>query len=240
MANYYDDQKRLIATSQAELLTYFVSLGATAQSVPIALPCTPTAILRVSSNVPVPKFLYVDGVSPKNRIYPQLINSNAVNLDSLCNGVDTQNLLLPPDCGTVEFIAMAVVAPDCGTVVFVMGYASKVTITPNTMNGWAIYAVTVNEVTLDGVVTLNISVINSGITTHTLFVNELIQFVGPNGTPDNLIVYSDSFHPNMPPGSTLTLSSAVSGDVFYDGYETSLSAAGAVIEIQNVQYNINN
>lgn len=242
--NYYDDQKRLIATSVAELNLYFMSLpGAiAAYEVPITLPCNPLAVIQVRSSGAVPKFIYRGQPVPSNKIYPQILPTDSITLNSLCNGATVANTIPAPDCGTAIFVAFFIATPDCGTPIFVSGYDQLVTITPNSGGGWALYGDIQSSVTDDGVVTLNVSVINSGITTPTSFTSEWILTVSQNGTPITLpITYTSAYHPNMPPSSSLNIASGITGgQVYYTGDETSVSPLGAVIEIFNIQYNINN
>lgn len=236
MPNYYDDQKQLVATDTAELLIYFNSLpNVTAYEITTTLPCSVTAVINVSGKG-LPKFMYLGSPIPKNKIYPKLLPSNTVNLDSLCNGI-AGNLLPAPDCGTVEFEAFIFPAPDCGTVVFESGYAEQVLITPNSGAGWALYGDIISTVDINGVVTLNASFINSGITTHTLFTSEFLGTGGTNARPFFPVVYESANHPNMPPSSSMDILTL--GDLLYTGHETSLTPLGAVIEIYNIQYNIN-
>lgn len=245
MPNYYDDQKRLIAIDSAGLILYFQSIenpdGSTntAYNMPITLPCAPTAIIQVKSSGNVPKFIYIGGLSPKNKVYPRLLKSDTLNLDSLCNGSSLANLLAAPDCGTVICEAITVAAPDCGTVIFITGYSQYVTITAYSLGGWALYGTQVpSTVTADGVVTINIAVINSGITIPTSFTSEKIVTIGINGRSTNNITMISAEHPNLPPSSQIDISPA-SGHLSYTGDQTSVDSNGAVIQIINIQYNLN-
>lgn len=237
MPKYYDDQMRLVATDTSELLTYFNSLsGVTAYEVFNTLPCSVTSIINVSGTG-LPKFMYLDTPIPKNKIYPKLLPSNSVNLDVLCNGIDASNTLPAPDCGSTIFTAFVFPAPNCGTVIFVSGNYSIVLFTPNTGSGWSLYGDIQSTVDINGVVTLNISVINSGITSHNLYSNELLGNISANGRPIGVRIMTSTYHPNIPSGSQVNILSG--GDITYSGYETSLPALGSVIEIFNIQYNIN-
>jgi len=241
MPKYFDDQKQLIANSTSELVLYFQSLSGNvaAYDVPVTLPCPATAIVQVKSTGVVPKFLYLDSPVPKNKIYPQLLQSDTVDLSPLCNNSTVANLPVTPDCGTVVCYTFTLAAPNCGTVVFISGYDHYLTLTPTTSGGWALYGDIKSSVTPQGVVTLNISVINSGITTHTSFTTEDILSISANGVPNHPFTLLSASHPNMPPSSVLDILH-IGGTVRYTGYETSITPLGVVIEIFNINYNINN
>lgn len=241
MPKYYDDQKRLIANDTNELVLYFQSLNGNeaAYQVPITLPCPATAIIQVKSTGVVPKFIYINQPTPNNKITPKLLPADTLDLSPLCNGVDLSNILPAPDCGTPTFTAFVFPAPNCGTVYFESGYDAYITVTPNSGAGWAIYGDIKSTVSINGVVNLNISVINSGITSHTLFSAEHLISISINGRPNNPITMQWTNHPNIPEGSVIDIIT-IGGVIRYSGYETSFSPAGAVIEVYNIEYNINN
>lgn len=241
--NYYNEQKKLIGTSIADVILYMQSIqtpdgsNTSAYNMPITLTCNPLGVIQVKSSGVVPKFLYIGGTSPKNKIYPQLLKSDTLALNVLCNGLNATNVLVAPDCGTTICEVISIVAPDCGTVIFMTTYNQVISLFPNVMGGWAVYGDIISSVTPDGVVTLNISVINSAITTHTLFTNEYILFISINGTPTNTINLLSANHPNLPPTSEVIINPAQT--INYSGYETSVDTNGTVISINNIQYNIN-
>lgn len=238
MPNYYNDQKQLVATDTDELLLYFNSLpDVVAYEIVVTLPCAATAILNVSGSG-LPKFLYLGSPIPKNKIYPKLLPSNTINLDGLCNGIDGSNTLAAPDCGAVVCYTYTFIAPDCGTVIFVSGYAENVILTPNSGAGWAIYGPIKSTVDIDGNVSINVSVINTGYTSPHPFGMEQLFTMSANGRPNNTFTYEVLHHPNMPDGSVMEISNT--GTARYTGDQTSVSSAGLVIEIFNINYNKNN
>ena len=101
---YYDDQKRLIATTDAELVIYFKCLpGVTSvQNLPFILNCPMVSLYQVSSAGVLPKFIYKNGLSPINKIFVASLQQNNISgLNSLCSGVSYDNVIPPPVVGTI-------------------------------------------------------------------------------------------------------------------------------------------
>lgn len=104
---YYDDQKRLIATDVAGLLIYFQSITGvnTAANVVYSLPCSMSALVRITGGAILPKFIYKNGLTPANKIYLQQIKVVPQNFAPLCNGATFSNTVPPPVIG-IELVNM--------------------------------------------------------------------------------------------------------------------------------------
>ncbi len=122
MPNYYDDQKRLIATSDAELLTFFKSFGdgTRVQNLPFVLPCPMYGLYKVDSNAVLPKFISKDGIEPSKRIYPQLLPSDLTGINVLCNGVTFTNIVPVPVIGIIESDVINYYVEVDGTTVYTL------------------------------------------------------------------------------------------------------------------------
>lgn len=100
---YYDDRKRLIATTDAELIIYFKSLPGvtTVRNLPFLLNCPMVGFYQVLSSGVLPKFIYKNGLSPINKCFVASLQSNFQSIGTLCAGVTFDNVVPPPVVGTI-------------------------------------------------------------------------------------------------------------------------------------------
>jgi len=105
---YYDDQNRLIATTDAELEIYFRSLPnvSLVQNLPFVVACPMYALYRVLSSGVLPKYISKNGIDPSQRIYAKLLPQNIVGLAPICNGVTFATIVPPPVIGVIWSIAI--------------------------------------------------------------------------------------------------------------------------------------
>lgn len=100
---YYDDQKRLVATTDDELVIFFKSLpGATSvANLPFTLNCPMVALYQVQSTGVLPKFIYKNGLSPINKIFVASLPNDFQSIGTLCSGMSYDNVVPPPVFGTI-------------------------------------------------------------------------------------------------------------------------------------------
>lgn len=99
---YFDDQKRFIGTTVADVLIYLQSLTGVslAENVVYTMNCPMVALIRVNASGVIPKFLYKNGLTSANKIFLKQIPGATLNLTPLCNGVTYANIVQPPELGT--------------------------------------------------------------------------------------------------------------------------------------------
>lgn len=237
--NYYDDNKKLIATSLEQLAIYFDSLdGVTlSQNVPFALQCPVFGLFKVKSNQPLPKFLYVGDTSPGSRIYPSLLNDNTANLNAICRGVTFSNIVQPPELGSPVSVSIVVQAPELGDPMTADANVYILAVTPT--GDWEIQGSYTSAVNNKGVVSLNISVLNPNYTNANkdTFVTEVIGVLSSEGIPRNNQTINATDNANLPAGSVLTID--YKGQIIYTGQPSQEDGNGALIELFMINYNIN-
>jgi|SRR6478736_4950870 len=116
---YYNDQKKLVATSIAQLLIYFQSIEGvqTAANVVYTLPCPMSAIIRITGGGNLPKFIYKNGLTPANKIYLQALPISPQNLNPLCNGTTFTNAVPPPVIGVVLPNTIGLIVQESGLAI---------------------------------------------------------------------------------------------------------------------------
>lgn len=241
--NYYDDNKKLIATSLEQLNIYFNSLDGVslAQNVPFALPCPVFGLFKVKSNAPLPKFLYVGNTSPSSRVYPSLLNDDTADLSPICRGVNFNNIVQAPELGSPVSVGIFVQAPELGMPM--SADANIYILAISGQNDWVVDNTYTSAVNNKGVVSLNISVSNPNYTRASdddpkdTFVDLTIATVSANGMPVNAITIYATDNPNLPEGSILQIDT--SGNIIYSGQPSSEDDTGSIIEIFGINYNIN-
>lgn len=247
---YYDDQKRPIATSDAELLIYFKSISGTvsAANVPYLLDCPMNAVFRIQSSGKLPKFIYKYNTNPSNRIYLKQISGNTLNLDSLCTGVNTGSLVPKPTLGLIQGHKVIVPIPVLGLIQG-RNYASE-TLALLSSHGsggtWAPTA-TASAFINNNIVTLNIGVFNTFFNSagaKDVFTNEPICIIdGPNAIPNSPVTILSSINPNLPLNSSIVIQklTATTTVILYSGEPVTENAiTGSVIEFYMVKYDVNN
>lgn len=229
---FYDDNKRLVATSYDQLLIYFKSLPGVSfvQNVDFTLQCPMSAIIKVQSNAALPKFLYMNGTQATNRIYPrQLVNFGA-DLNSLCTAQLQTNYLQAPQFSTGQAIEVIVQAPQFGTGQVVDANIHILDI--QNVGGWILNETYSSAINIEGEVTLDISTVKTGA--GGVFIAEPIANVSFYGRPVQDIVLNGTEYPQLLEDSVVTIKA--NGNIEYTGQATS---GGDTIEFFGLKYNIN-
>jgi hypothetical protein len=237
---YYDDKKRLIATTVDQLVTYFRSLpGVTlAKNMPFALECPMPALIQVSGSAALPKFIYKNGLAPANRIYPALMQANSLsNINSLCNGVNNGNLYQAPEVGVPQSKCISVQAPEVGVPQSANYNVYVLSITGQ--NNWVMNPTYTSAVNNEGVVSLNFSCTNTNYHGNNVpfLSNVEVGVVSSEGIPVTPITISSLTNPNLPANSSLLIDTE--GRIYYTGLATEVNGTESTLEITGINYNVN-
>lgn len=231
----YDDSQQIIATDNDELTIYFKSQPGykSVALLPFNLPCPTYAIFNVQSSGVLPKFIYVDEITPASRIFPKQLPVNSTNLMPLCNGVTFNNQV--PEAEVTGNESELIEVPlaevtgyesmDANSYILQVDAADGFTINPN-------YSSAANY---EGEVSLNISV-SSTVISDPLIAVPIAQING-NGIPATTKVIYGNDNPNLPPDSVLTIN--IDGSIVYTGNATSTSPGTIYVEFFMVKYYIN-
>lgn len=95
---YYDDQQRLIATTDDELVIYFKSLQGVSlvQNLPFTAPCPVVALYKINTSGVLPKYISKNGTAPSQRIFAQVLPAATIPYDSICGGVTYATIVPAP------------------------------------------------------------------------------------------------------------------------------------------------
>lgn len=228
----YDDVYRLIAASPAALRIYFLSIPGTsyAEDMPFAVPCPAYALFKVKSTGVLPKFLYVDQPIPSQRVFPKQLSATATDMSALCNGVTDNNQVPPPDITGENDEAISVPVPDITGEddVDANQYYPEITAAAD----WAIDPAFTNSVNYAGEGTISLSI---STTTYTSpYTSMVLGNIEATGRPSRDILITDTDNGNMPPSSTLLITT--DGDIEYTGAATSVQGNTYTIELFNIKY----
>lgn len=119
---YYDDVKRLVATTDDELIIYFKSLPGfiSISNLPFLLNCPMVALFQVRSSGVLPKFIYKNGLSPANKIFVASLPNTFPAITTLCAGVSYDNIVPPPVVGVIFSIAIDYYVLEDGVTPYVL------------------------------------------------------------------------------------------------------------------------
>jgi hypothetical protein len=227
----YDDALRPIADDKTELELYFRSIEGTtfAGEMPFTLQCQPYAVFKVISSGVLPKFIYVDNLFPNNRIYPRTLPINAVNLNSLCNGVTTNNQV--PIVVVTGYDSNDINVP----LVDVTGYdsvsANAETIQVTAGANFTVQGTFTSATNYEGQGVLNLSLSTANVSPY---ISEVIATIGVEGRPSRDIMITDTDNGNMPVSSILII--GADGSLTYTGTSTSNQGNNYYVELFMIRY----
>lgn len=235
-AQYYNEQRRLIATTPQELVTYFKSInGVTAVYLPsLPLDCPMDLIVQVQGKANIDSFIYVDNIYQSQRVYQLRADRRLQDVNVLCRGVSNESVIPIPVIGEIDEVSVVIPDPVIGEmetlpiknqallILDENSWVSDPTYTKGFISG--------QDVTLS-IVTSN--PLPNSTTGKTLLVNELIAQIEPIGAPLSTIFIK---MPNMPDTSALSIDTG--GNIYFTGYPNTEDGSGSTIELYGISYKI--
>jgi hypothetical protein len=218
--------------SYAELTA---TMPTTVELLPFVAPCSMFEIYRVITNGTLPPFLYVDEISPAARVYPVEMAVTETNMQPLCNGVTSNNLVPKVTIDgyeSLDYVVQPVVVDGYDSILYSTTLDTLLLSNPV---DWTLNA-GLSSATKNGAeVTLNLSTITTTYsgTLADILIAHISQEGRPSGAP--IAIYAAD-NPNLPPLSLLIINNY--GEVRYSGPTTPMGGGMFKVEFFMVKYNL--
>ncbi len=229
---FYDENKRLVAYTIAQLLTWAAGQDSVYQVDDISSDYPGTAgAFSIAATGYIPTSFYYDDITPRNKVYGSITPPDAAAYIPACakpviDGIE----IADDDCAT----------PAHATPMINTQADSHATI--YNINNWDLADATDQVTIYEDEAVLNIHTVNSDFAATgsplipTVFGGEYIGVIGIAGRPGKALFIDHTMNENIPAGNLMTIDTM--GRIGWYGTPTSAGSDGSVIELEGVRYEL--
>ncbi|RYE25468.1 MAG: hypothetical protein EOP51_04075 [Sphingobacteriales bacterium] len=238
LQQYYDENKKYLGNTTAELINYYGTRPGveTVEVLDVEdYDCNFTTAFIVYGMQYIPTSVYVNGVRPRNRVY----GLNIDDMNDICRIVKPACAI--PYIGTVIIEATVCATPVIGSIIY-EAYAAE-TLYISSLGDWELNSSDSLATRSQNIVVLKFDVFDGGYTYDSSdpdaeipFVTGEVAYISAAGWPSRSWSFTHSNIDSIPDGGELVIQT--DGHIYYSGPATYADLLGSRIQITNIIYTL--